>query len=63
MILGRFFEHTGRIALMLKGGISRPENIHVYWKEFMTQCNDIGIRSLPIVLVISIFLGDRKSVV
>lgn len=57
MILGRFFEHTGRIALMLKGGISRPENTKVYWKEFMTQCNDIGIRSLPIVLVISIFLG------
>jgi phospholipid/cholesterol/gamma-HCH transport system permease protein len=57
MILGRFFEHTGRIYLMLKGGISRPENAQVYWKEFMTQCNDIGIRSLPIVLVISVFLG------
>jgi len=57
MILGRFFEHTGRIALMLKTSISRPENAKVYWKEFMTQCNDIGIRSLPIVLIISIFLG------
>jgi phospholipid/cholesterol/gamma-HCH transport system permease protein len=57
MILDRFFEHTGRIALMLKGGISRPENGKVYWKEFMVQCNDIGIRSLPIVLIISIFLG------
>lgn len=57
MILNSFFEHTGRIALMLKGGISKPENGKVYWKEFMTQCNDIGIRSLPIVLIISIFLG------
>jgi len=42
---------------MLWGSLSRPENAKVYWKEFMTQCNDIGIRSLPIVLIISIFLG------
>ena len=42
---------------MLKGSISKPENTRVYWKEFMEQCNDIGIRSLPIVLIISIFLG------
>lgn len=42
---------------MLKSGVSRPENIRVYWIEFMAQCNDIGIRSLPIVLVISLFLG------
>lgn len=50
-------EHLGRIVLMLKGSIARPENAKVYWKEFMEQCNDIGIRSLPIVLIISIFLG------
>ena len=43
--------------MMLAGTINRPENAKVYWKEFMEQCNDIGIRSLPIVLVISFFLG------
>lgn len=42
---------------MLKDGISKPENVKVYWIEFMEQCNDIGIRSLPIVLIISLFLG------
>lgn len=42
---------------MLWGGMSKPENGKVYWKEFMVQCNDIGIRSLPIVLIISVFLG------
>jgi phospholipid/cholesterol/gamma-HCH transport system permease protein len=50
-------EHFGKIILMLKGSIGRPENTKVYWKEFMEQCNDIGIRSLPIVLIISLFLG------
>ncbi|RYD58270.1 MAG: ABC transporter permease [Sphingobacteriales bacterium] len=53
----KFFTHFGRIAIMLKGSISRPENAKVYWKEFMEQCNDIGIRSLPIVVIISFFLG------
>ena len=52
-----FFEHLGRLAIMLKSGFSKPENTRVYWREFMVQCNDIGIRSLPIVIVISLFLG------
>ena len=43
--------------MMLAGSIGRPENTRVYWREFMAQCNDIGIRSLPIVLIISVFLG------
>ena len=42
---------------MVKGGLTRPENFRMYRIELMEQCNDIGIRSLPIVLIISIFLG------
>lgn len=57
-----FFEHLGKYVLMLKGMFSRPENSKVYWKEFMAQCNDIGIRSLPIVLIISVFLGAVMTV-
>ena len=56
-MLKGFFEHVGRMSMMLAGTINRPENAKVYWKEFMEQCNDIGIRSLPIVQVISFVLG------
>lgn len=52
-----FLTHLGRYALMLKGMFTRPENGKVYWKEFMHQAYDIGVRSLPIVTIISIFLG------
>lgn len=62
MVLERFFEHMGRLSLMLKGSFNRPENSKVYWKEFMEQCNDIGIRSLPIVIIISFFLGAVLTV-
>lgn len=56
-MIKRFLEHLGKMTLMLRGAISKPENARVYWIEFMEQCNDIGIRSLPIVLIISVFLG------
>lgn len=56
-MIRRFLEHLGKFTLMLKGGFTRPENIRVYWIEFMNQCNDIGIRSLPIVIIVSLFLG------
>ncbi|RYF88803.1 MAG: ABC transporter permease [Chitinophagaceae bacterium] len=42
---------------MLKGMFSRPENGKMYWKEFMHQCSDIGIGSLGIVTIISVFIG------
>jgi phospholipid/cholesterol/gamma-HCH transport system permease protein len=56
-MIKRFLEHLGKYSLMLKESISKPENLRVYWDEFMSQCNDIGVRSLPIVLIVSIFLG------
>ena len=36
---------------------SKPENMKMYWKEFMHQCSEIGIGSLGIVSIISIFMG------
>jgi phospholipid/cholesterol/gamma-HCH transport system permease protein len=42
---------------MLKGMFSRPENGKMYWKEFMHQCSEIGIGSLGIVAIISVFIG------
>ncbi len=56
-MIRRFLGHVGRYSLMLSGSVSRPENRRMYWREFMSQCNDIGIGSLPIVLIISAFLG------
>src|ERR1041384_7296921 len=52
-----FFTEFGRYLLMLKGMFSRPENGKMYWKEFMHQCSDIGIGSLGIVVIISVFIG------
>src|SRR5580698_8741189 len=57
-----FFAHFGRYLLMLWGMFSKPENVKMYWKEFMRQCNDIGIGSLGIVAIISVFMGAVSTV-
>ena len=57
-----FFTDFGRYLLMIKGMFSRPENMKMYWKEFMHQCSDIGIGSLGIVTIISFFIGAVSAV-
>ena len=58
----KIFQQIGRYLLMIKGMFSRPENLRMYWKEFMHQCSDIGIGSLGIVAIISVFMGAVSTV-
>jgi phospholipid/cholesterol/gamma-HCH transport system permease protein len=51
------FTEFGRYLLMIKGMFSKPENFRMYWKELMHQCSEIGIGSLGIVAIISVFMG------
>ncbi|PWU02688.1 MAG: ABC transporter permease [Bacteroidetes bacterium] len=57
-----FFTHFGRYLLMIKGMFTKPENFKMYWKELMHQCVEIGIGSLGIVVVISVFIGAVSTV-
>ena len=41
---------------------TKPENLKMYWKEFMHQCVEIGVGALPIVVIISLFLGAVTTV-
>lgn len=61
-MISRFLHHLGAYALMFPGMFTAPENRKVYWKEYMQQAFDIGIRSLPIVVIISVFLGAVMTV-
>ncbi len=57
-----FFTHFGTYIMMLKGMFKKPENFRMYWKELMHQCVEIGIGALPIVVIISLFLGAVTTV-
>ena len=53
----KFFSTFGAYLLMIKGMFTKPENIKMYWKELMHQCVEIGLGSMGIVSIISIFMG------
>jgi phospholipid/cholesterol/gamma-HCH transport system permease protein len=53
----RFFSTLGSYFLLIKGMFTKPENFKMYWKELMHQCVEIGIGSLGIVSLISVFMG------
>src|SRR6187200_3122561 len=56
------FRDIGQYLLMIGGMISRPENAKMYWKEFIHPCSEIGVGSLGIVVIISIFMGAVSTV-
>lgn len=58
----KFFTRFGEYLLLIKRMFTRPENSKMYWKEFIHQCVEIGIGSLPIVIIISLFLGGVTTV-
>jgi phospholipid/cholesterol/gamma-HCH transport system permease protein len=58
----KFFYHFGRYVMMLRTAFSRPEKMSMYYKETVRQMNDIGVGSLIIVVLISIFIGAVTAV-
>jgi phospholipid/cholesterol/gamma-HCH transport system permease protein len=47
---------------MIKGMFTMPENGKMYRKEFLHQCVEIGVGSLGIVVIISIFIGAVSTI-
>jgi len=57
-----FFYHFGRYIQMMRTAFSRPEKFSMYWKETTRQMIDIGVGSLIIVILISVFMGAVTAV-
>ncbi|MBK9459187.1 MAG: ABC transporter permease [Chitinophagales bacterium] len=53
----QFFAHFGRYILLLVQIFHRPEKMIMYWRELMRQMTVIGIESIPIIAVVSVFIG------
>jgi phospholipid/cholesterol/gamma-HCH transport system permease protein len=51
------FFHLGRYFLLIKRVFSKPEKISVYVKQTVYEIDNIGIGSLPIISIISFFMG------
>jgi len=52
-----FFFNFGRYLLLMKNTFSKPLNHRYFFKQIVTEIDSIGINSLGIVSIISIFIG------
>ena len=54
--------HFGKYLLFMNQVLSRPENMRMYFKELVRQMYDIGIGSLVIVMLLSVFFGAVTAI-
>ena len=47
----------GKYILVMKNVFRRPDKFRVYWKQLVLEINNLGIESLGIVSIISVFMG------
>lgn len=53
----KLFYHIGRYCLLLKRVFSRPERGRVFLRQTIREIDTIGVSSIGIVLIISMFMG------
>lgn len=53
----KFLFHLGRYAQLMRKVFSRPEKSRIYFIRIMEEIEILGINSIPIVLIISFFIG------
>lgn len=56
------FSALGEYLLLMYAAIAKPEKARMYWLETMRQCYNIGVGSLPIIAIISLFMGAVTAV-
>ncbi len=49
--------HIGRYMLLLKATFSRPERLKLYWLRTIEEMDLLGVKSLGIVALLSVFMG------
>lgn len=52
-----FLTHLGKYWMMLLATFRRPEKFSVFWNRFMDEVMRLGISSMGIVFIISLFMG------
>jgi len=56
------FHSFGRYILLLRLSFRKPEKFTVYWAEVMREMVSVGIGSLGIISIISVFIGAATTI-
>lgn len=58
----KFLADLGEYFIMIKNMIAKPEKFSMYYKETIRQIDQIGIGSLVIISIVSVFIGAVAAV-
>lgn len=53
----KFFYNVGRYFIMLKRVFARPERHKMYFRQLFHEIDNLGVNSVGIVIIISVFIG------
>jgi phospholipid/cholesterol/gamma-HCH transport system permease protein len=53
----KLFYHLGRYYILISKVFSKPEKTGMYYRKTMDEINNLGINSMWIVVIISVFVG------
>src|ERR1700749_4292529 len=56
------FHSLGRYILLMRLSFRKPEKFSVYWAEVMREMVSVGIGSLGIISIISVFIGAASTI-
>ncbi len=57
-----FFFHIGRYFTMLRHAFARPERHRMYLRQLFHEIDSLGVNSVGIVIIISIFIGGIMTI-
>ncbi|MBN2774627.1 MAG: ABC transporter permease [Prolixibacteraceae bacterium] len=58
----KFFFHVGRYFYMLRKVFARPERHKIYIRQLFQEIDNLGVNSVGIVVIISLFIGGIMTI-
>lgn len=53
----KVFFHIGRYSMMMRQTLSKPEKFSIFWRQLFFEIDNLGISSMGLVTIISVFMG------
>lgn len=57
MLILSYLEALGQYLMLMGRTFSQPERFRMFWKQYTKEMSQLGVDSIPIVLLISFFIG------
>ena len=56
-LLTQYLTTFGKYLILMGRAFSIPERLRMFWKRYVKEMSQLGVDSIPIVLLISFFIG------